>query len=670
MQFTIKHSKSIAIIISAVMLIMTTMAAVTPSYAAMQNVPSPTQIDELVSSDYHKCEHYKIRTPLNEKNVIYVEGKTKEPATLFCIRLSPHNSTNAKITVFVIPDENGEFSIKINTTKGNKEEPEVLDSKGIMIHSDETYGSVPGYKAVGDIPPGYYHLLISKAINDKDADVSPGTQWWTGHLGGGKGYAYKEAVLLVKSGQNNNPKVVKYQTVIDNNNNVRNMYEQNSLTDSSYKGSYVRYQDVYLKDMEHLLLNNPKTGKIENLTAANVNFLKNTSKNVTAGAKTDYEKGGKIYEYVATNFYYDTYANKTGKNQYDNPYKNLYNFKNNVNSANSVKGKVATTCQGFAGMVIALARAEGIPARIVNGQHISQCVMIWEDKKTNEIGKTTHWWAELWIDNRWVVVDANAAAGSTWNRSSFEDKGTWNKACHISYSAYDPSAIQMSDSYIYNDIYHGSTEGKYINRANEVAQLRAFLDTKSSGKTNGKRLNSNYSSTDFATWGTTADDDFLTDGYGRVTHMLWGKKGLTGTLNLSNFSQLKYLTVYSNSIKSLNLKGCTSLQKISATYNKFTTFDSSASKNTTSIATKGNKLTSAKFKHGAKTISISRNTGGTFAFDYNKSKSKSLTIYAGDPAKGYKYLGIYNGNGKKLSSSKTYTFKPTATKYVVKYKKK
>ena len=81
--------------------------------------------------------------------------------------------------------------------------------------------------------------------------------------------------------------------------------------------------------------------------------------------------------------------------------------------------------------------------------------------------------------------------------------------------------------------------------------------------------------------------------------------------------------------------------------------------------------TSAKFKHGAKTITVSRNIqGGTFAFDYNKSKSKSLTIYVSNPANGYKYLGIYDGNGKKLSSGKTYTFKPTAAKYVVKFKKK
>ena len=672
MQQKIKRGKRFAVIIAAAMFITTAMAAASPAYATLHAVPAATQIDELASSQYHQCEYYKVRTPLNEKNVIYVEGKSKDKAYRFCVRLSPHgNTTDAKITVFVEPDKNGEFHIKIDTSKGNKAVPEVIDGKGKVTQANESYGTVPGYKAVGDIGPGFYHLLISKAITQKEANVSPGTQWWSGHLGGSKGYAYKEAVLQVKPGQNNNPKLVKYQAALDNNVKERNRYEQSAQTYSGYKGSYVRYQDVYLKDMQHLLLKDPKSGKVQNLTAENVKFIKNTAKKVTAGAKTNYEKAGKIFVYVASNIYYDTYANQTGKNQYDNPYKNLYNLQKKVNSPNSVNGKVATTCQGYAGMVIALARAEGIPARIVDGHHISQCITIWSDETASEVAKLDHWWAELWIDGRWVVVDANSATGSKWTRTSFSDKGKWEKACHISYGSFDPSDEQMSDSYSYNDIYPGATDGKYVCAKNEVAQLKAFLNTKSGGKTNGKRLNSKYNANNFANWGTTAADDFLTDGYGRVTHILWGKKNLTGNMNLSNFNKLKYLTVYSNNIKTLNLKGCSSLEKISATYTKITNFDSSASKNTTSITTKGNKLTNAKFKNGNKTITISRNVaGGTFSFDYNKSKAKSVTIYVNDPAKGYKYLGIYNGNGKKLSSSKTYTFKPTAAKYVVKYKKK
>jgi hypothetical protein len=62
--------------------------------------------------------------------------------------------------------------------------------------------------------------------------------------------------------------------------------------------------------------------------------------------------------------------------------------------------------------------------------------------------------------------------------------------------------------------------------------------------------------------------------------------------------------------------------------------------------------------------------GGSFSFDYNKAKSKNLTIYVNDAKKGYKYQGIYSSSGKKLTSGKTYTAKANYTTYVVKFKKR
>ena len=661
---SVKHT---AMIIALVMLMMTALGSFSSSYATLYKPPEPVQTDSMISSNNFTDEYYKVTTPLNETSVIYVEGKTKVNTKRFCIRLLPHGSTSAKITVFVVPDRKGEFSIKISTKKGNAKTPEAY--KGTVTQAWESWDTRPGYRPVELIPAGTYHLVISRAKTKIEAYVGPGSYWWKGPLGGSKGYAWKEAVLTVKSGQANNPKVVKYDAALQNNLKTTNLYEKQSYHDSSYVGSYVRYRDPYMKDIS-FVFRDPKTGKQENMTANQLKYIQKVANDVTSGASSDYKKILKIYEYVGTNFYYDVLANKMGTNQFANPYKNLYNFKTKKTSPNSKSGKVATTCQAYAALVIALARAEGIPARLAYGHHISQPITTWATN-TNKISTRDHWWPELWCDGRWLIADANCASGNKWERKSFTDKGVWTKATEFSYAHFDPSPEQVSTSYAYMDIYHGSTEGKYINRTNEVEQLREFLNTKSSGKTNGKRLNNKYSETDFSTWGTTADDDFLTDGYGQVTHMLWGKRDLSGSLNLTNFNKLKYLTVFNNNINSLNLTGCSSLEKISATYTKITKFDSSASQNTTSITTKGTKLTSAKFKHGAKTITVSRNIqGGTFAFDYNKSKSKSLTIYVSNPANGYKYLGIYDGNGKKLSSGKTYTFKPTAAKYVVKFKKK
>lgn len=665
-------AKNLALIAALVLMITGVLGTLTPSHATLTAVPTPTQIDSISSSNTYTGEYYKVTTPLNEKSVIYVEGKTKIPTKKFCIRINKHGTTTYFMTVFVTPDENGEFSIKISTKKGGTKVPQVIDGKGTVTQVGESFGTMPGYIPMKQMPAGTYHLTIARATTAADADVSPGTAWYQGQLGGknGRTYAYKEVVLTVKSGQANNPKVVEYKAARTNNTNTMNLYEHKSYHDESYTNSYVRYQDKYMKDIV-FVFKNPGTGKQENMTKTKLAYITEVADEITAGAETDYDKLALIYEYVASNYYYDVLANGMVKNQYANPYNNLYNLRNKVNAPNSKNGKVATTCQGFGALVIALARSQDIPARLAYGHHISQPITTWAQTTASQIKQRDHWWAEAWVDGHWIIIDANSATSSKWERKSFGAAGTWTKAPQINYVHFDPSPQQMSLSYAYTGIYHGSTDGHFINRNNEVDQLRAFLNTKSAGKSNGKKLNPAYKSDDFTTWGTTASDDFLTDGYGRVTHILWGNKNLTGKLNLTDFKQLKYLTVYNNKLTQLNLTGCSNLQKISATYTKITKFDSSASKKTTSITAKGNKLTNAKFRNGSKLITISRNVaGGTFAFDYNKSKAKKVTIYVSDPAKGYKYMGIYNGNGKKLSSAKTYTFNPTAAKYIVKFKKK
>ena len=191
----------------------------------MYHKPTPVQTNEIESSTNYKDEYYKVRTPLNEAYTIYVEGKTKIPTKRFCIRLAKHNTnSNYPITVFVTPDTNGEFSIKINTKQGNKTVPEILNGKGSVIQADESYGTTPGYNAVGTISSGLYHLTIARAVTDKDADVSKGSSWYSGSLGGSYGYVCKNFLLSVKS--SNNPKLIKYDDAISNNTRIQNLYEK------------------------------------------------------------------------------------------------------------------------------------------------------------------------------------------------------------------------------------------------------------------------------------------------------------------------------------------------------------------------------------------------------------------------------------------------------------
>lgn len=630
-----------------------------------------TKVEEVSSSDYFREEYFKIRTPFDERNTIYVEGKIKGAVKRLCIRLKNH-SGSYYVTVFITPDKNNEFSVKINTEKGNKEVPEVIDGKGVVAQANESYGTQPGYKAMQSIPAGTYHLSIAKATDAEDAVITG--EWWKGALGGHDGYCYANSVLIASDSTSNNLKLAVCKGVITKNKSVKNSVEPNKNTISSYKGSYVRYTDKYLKDIS-FVFKNPSTGKTASMTSKKVEYLHKVADKVTKGAKTDYEKLVKIFEYTAKNIYYDRYAFEQKKNQYTDPYRNIYNQRNKVESVNSTsKGQVATTCQGYSAIVVALARAEGIPARLIYGRHTESENKLWSEQAAADLKKFNHWWAEAYVDGRWIVIDANAGSNNIWKRSSFSAKGIWSCGGTEDYTAFDPSEEQVSNSYLYVEVYKGSNSGKYAVNSTEVSQLKTFLNTKSSGVTNGKRLNKNYVSSKISTWGNRKTDNFTTDGFGRVYKISWPEAKLYGKANFNDFKSLKYLTLYNNKLTALTVKNCTDLKYISATYNNITVFDGTTAKNLETINLKGNKLTSAKFLHKGKTVTLKSNyTKCNFSFNYSEAKtSGNVTLYAGTAPKGYKYLGIYNSKGKRVTKSTTYSFKPsskTATTYYVKFSK-
>ena len=637
--------------------------------AALSKVPTSKQVEEVVSSENLEEEYYKVRTPLDEDYTIYVEGKTKISTKRFAIRISNHASSGKKyyITVFVKPNSNGEFSIKINTKKGNTND--AVAYKGTVTKSTATYGSCPGYKAVETIPAGYYHLTIARATTTSAADVSKGADWYNGTLGGSKGYCYKEALFRVKSGEENNLKLVKYPEVIENNTTLKASHNVDGTNDSVYL-------DKYMKDLDYMF-KNPKTGVKTAMTKSRVAYIEKVAGSITKGAENDYEKLLKIYEYVAENFYYDQYAFDTGKYQYANPYLNIYNLRNSKSSANSSGGKVATTCQGYASAVILLARAEGIPARIVNGHHISYPGKIWSDKTASQVSQISHWWAEAYVDGRWIIIDANAGSGNKWERTSFSASGTWRKWGLTSYIGFDPELEQFSNCYAYITIFDGETENDLLTDENEETKLRTFLNKTSSGVKNGKRLNSKYSSADVSTWGTGKTGNLEINSSGKVTKINWPGKKLYGAADFRNFDKLETLTIYTNKLTSLKVSGCTSLKYLSANYNNITSFDGTNASALKTIRLKGNKLTSAKFWVGSKKVTISRKTSvGSFGVLYSADTGKiTICSESKNIPSGYKYLKIYDGSKLKKTidvkdrKSYSYSFKPQSTSCYIKYTK-
>lgn len=248
---------------------------------------------------------------------------------------------------------------------------------------------------------------------------------------------YKNANFRVKNGK---ASLLKFGTIVNANNTMMkkgNKYKKSCFTDK------------YLSDIS-FVFKDPKTGRKASVTKAKVRYFKKVADAVTKGALTDYDKALKIYEYVAANSYYDDVAFSTKKNQYLDPYRNLYNMRNKKKSANSAGGKMATVCVGNAAMVVALARAEGIPARVVNGHHVGMGVdrfYNWSNEKN--ISKVDHWWAEVYADGRWIIVDPTPGNGNRWNSRT----NVWTYTGLTNYIFFDPTAEQMATSHVTYEIF-------------------------------------------------------------------------------------------------------------------------------------------------------------------------------------------------------------------------
>ena len=211
------------------------------------------------------------------------------------------------------------------------------------------------------------------------------------------------------------------------------------------KVSAKNFKKTNLSDLKSLCFKDPVTKKVASVTTKKVKYFKTVSDKVTKGAESDYEKLLKIYEYIAENFYYDDIAFRTGTKQYVDPYRNLYNMRNKKKSANSENGKVATTCVGYSAAVAALARAQGIPTRIVNGHHISLGTGGFNNWNTEpDITKMDHWWAECYVDGRWITVDATPGNSNKWNRTT----NTWTYTGLTNYIYFDPTPEQLATSHV------------------------------------------------------------------------------------------------------------------------------------------------------------------------------------------------------------------------------
>lgn len=208
--------------------------------------------------------------------------------------------------------------------------------------------------------------------------------------------------------------------------------------------SILQYDKV-ISENARIDKNANKKKKASAFKKTNLSDVKTVSNEVVKGASTNYEKLLKIYEYVAENFYYDNVAFSSGSKQYIDPYRNLYNMRNKKKSANSEDGKVATTCVGYSAAVCALARAQEIPTRIVNGHHISLNGTEYNNWSTEKnITKLDHWWNECYVDGHWITVDATPGNSNKWDRNT----NTWTYTGLTNYIYFDSTPEQLATSHM------------------------------------------------------------------------------------------------------------------------------------------------------------------------------------------------------------------------------
>lgn len=112
-----------------------------------------------------------------------------------------------------------------------------------------------------------------------------------------------------------------------------------------------------------------------------------TARAITKNAKTNWEKARAIHDWVARNISYDYDLYLNGENRL-------------VPASQTLKTKTGI-CRDYAFLVAALARAAGIPARVVYGEASGGAG--WEPQ--------AHAWNELLIDGQWVSVDTTWDAG-------------------------------------------------------------------------------------------------------------------------------------------------------------------------------------------------------------------------------------------------------------------
>lgn len=367
------------------------------AFAALSEVNAPAQVTTFKSTTDFEKEY--VRAYVTDDTILKVNYKTPLEATVF------------RVSLYRVGENKGDINLDIFVDAGKS-----AASDGTTLYGFTYYLDMEQF----EVPNGYYNLYIRRCATVADAETLNYKS---------SGVLYKNMEIKVTDG---NVKILRYKDVIEYN---------NSIKDIGALYSTDRYLDNTLEDIR-FVLRNPATDVYAEMTPSKIAYIQRISDRVTQGAYTNYDKLLKIYEYTAKNFYYDSVAFSTHSYQYADPYDNIYNYENGLSSANSVSGRVHTTCQGFSAIYLALARAQGIPTRFVYGHRLAIPSNDWLTE--NNIDVRDHWWTESYVNGKWIFVDPTVGTTNKYNKTT----GAWTYTGLTNHTYFDPSDEQVATSHV------------------------------------------------------------------------------------------------------------------------------------------------------------------------------------------------------------------------------
>ena len=457
------------------------------------------------------------------------------------------------------------------------------------------------------------------------------------------GIAFFAMPVSASNNNNYNDRITKNTDIINQSNNMNNL-------------SRIRYSDKYLKDLKETNYKGLSAKEQQTINVLATNILQEEL------SLSNNQKIEMFYNWILNNFYYYQTPNKILGNNCNNPY---YLYKSEYKNT----GKIRANSNGYASMLVALARSQGIEARILGTYYKQQArinYIAWSGNFTEK--DINHMIVQVYLNNEWIILDPAADSYQQYDEINLYQKLSRNKRDYL-----NPEVNELSKSHLIIKYYPGLKNIKYVTNATEKQKVQTFLNKIRTTKKNGYKVNSVYNTSYPETWFSYATNA-SGDGLGNFSKIYWQSyKELYGSLNLSNFDSLKVLSVTNNKITNLDLSNCDSLTYVKVYNNKINKLVATGSSNLLSLSAKNNPATYIKYNFGKtkRVAIINSGKGGTVSVNYYKNtKGQYIHNLNAKPQSGYIFLGWYS-NGHKISSKKSiYKNITTSFTYTALYKKR